>query len=260
MTDLPVQPEAILYPRNLKMVIAYNGAAYHGWQRQLPEVDTVQQRVERALMLVLRHPLHIHGASRTDAGVHAEGQVAHVRTSNLSIPVVGLRRAVNSRLPADIVLRSLQEAPLDFHAQHAVGKTYRYRIHVAPSRPVSLSNQVYCYWRPLDVEPMRDAAKRLFGEHDFRGFASSVETRENTVRTIFRCEVAQVDSEIVVHVQGGGFLYNMVRNIVGTLVEVGRGHWQPEQVDKVLASRNRADAGPTAPPDGLTLVCVHYGA
>ena len=247
--------------RNLKLVIAYNGAAYHGWQRQVAEVDTVQQRVERALMLVLRHPLHVSGASRTDSGVHAEGQVANVRTDNLTIPAVGLRLAVNARLPGDICIRSAADVPTSFHAQHdAIGKTYLYRLHVGPIRPTMLHKQVYYYWRPLDVEPMRDAAARLIGTHDFRGFASSAEVRENTERTIFRCEVAEDGPEISVRVQGDGFLYNMVRNIVGTLVEIGRGRWQPEQIDTILASRSRSDAGPTAPPDGLTLVCVHYGS
>lgn len=245
--------------RNLKLVIAYDGSAYHGWQRQVPEVDTIQQRVEQALRLVLRHPLHVSGASRTDSGVHAEGQVANVRTNNFTIPAVGLRRAVNSRLPADICIRSAQDVPAAFHSQHdAAGKTYRYRLHVGPLRPAQLSRQAYYYWRPLDAAPMRDAACRLIGTHDFRGLASSVETREDTVRTIFRCEVAEDGPEIQVHVQGDGFLYNMVRNLVGTLVEIGRGHWKPERIDTILASRNRSDAGPTAPANGLTLVCVHY--
>ena len=245
--------------RNIKLVIAYNGAAYHGWQRQIEGTDTVQGRVEQALRLVLRHPLHINGASRTDAGVHAQGQVANVRTTNMTIPVVGLRRAVNSRLPGDIVIRSAQDAPAGFHAQHdAVGKTYRYRIHAAAIRPAMLSGQVYFYWRPLDIEPMRQAAYRLLGTHDFRGLASSVETREDTVRTITRCEVAEDEGEVHIHVQGDGFLYNMVRNIVGTLIEIGRGRWQPGQIDTILSTCDRANAGPTAPPDGLTLVCVHY--
>jgi tRNA pseudouridine38-40 synthase len=117
---------------------------------------------------------------------------------------------------------------------------------------------VWHYWKGLSVERMRDAARRLAGTHDFRGLATSAEVRENTVRTIFRCEVADVDDEVHVTVQGDGFLYNMVRNIVGTLCEIGRGYWPPEQIDTILATRQRADAGPTAPPQGLTLMCVHY--
>jgi tRNA pseudouridine38-40 synthase len=245
--------------RNIKLVIAYNGAAYHGWQRQAEGVDTIQKRIEEAAARVLCERLELRGAGRTDAGVHAAGQVANFRTTNFSVPLVGLRRAMNARLPDDIVILSAQEAPDDFDAtRSAVGKTYQYRIYVSPIRPVMLHKQAYHYWRPLDAEPMRRAGTRLIGTHDFRGFASSAEPRENTVRTIFRCDVQEEGPEIRVAVQGNGFLYNMVRNIVGTLVEVGRGHWEPEHIDRILLSRDRRDAGPTAPPDGLTLLCVHY--
>jgi len=245
--------------RNIKLVIAYNGAAYHGWQRQEPHLPTIQQSVEAAAVRVVGHPVTVFGAGRTDAGVHAEGQVANFRTSNLSVPLRGLRRAMNARLPRDIAIRSAAEVADDFHASRsAVGKTYRYRLWVAPQRPVHLAGLVYHYWRALDLVPMRDAARRLLGTHDFVGFATSAEERENTVRTIFGCEVAEAAGEVLVTVRGDGFLYNMVRNIVGTLIEIGRGRWGPEQVDTVLASLDRRDAGPTAPPDGLSLVCVHY--
>jgi tRNA pseudouridine38-40 synthase len=245
--------------RNIKLVVAYNGAAYHGWQRQLPGFDTVQEQIEQALCRVVRHPLTVSGASRTDAGVHATGQVANFFTTNFAIPLAGLRLAMNSRLPRDIAVLSAGEASEDFHASRcATGKTYRYRIHVAPTRPVELAGQVYHYWRSLEVEPMRQAAARIVGRHDFRGFTTTMEVRENTVRTVFRCEVAEAGREIHVTVQGDGFLYNMVRNIVGTLIEVGRGHWGPQRIDQIIQSRDRGLAGPTAPPEGLTLVCVHY--
>ena len=245
--------------RNIKLVIAYNGAAYHGWQRQSRGLPTIQQCVEEAATHVVRHPVVVFGAGRTDAGVHAEGQVANFYTTNLAIPLAGLRRAMNSALPRDIAIRSAAEVPDDFHAaRSAIGKTYRYRICVAPQRPVALAGLVYHFWRALEIEPMRDAARRLLGRHDFVGFATSAERREDTVRTIFRCEVAEAQDEVHVTVQGDGFLYNMVRNIAGTLIEIGRGRFDPEQIDKVLASRDRRDAGPTAPPDGLYLLCVHY--
>ncbi len=245
--------------RNIKLVIAYNGAAYHGWQRQADGIDTVQQRVEEAASKVVGHPVTVSGSGRTDAGVHAAGQVANFHTTNLSIPLRGLRRAMNSRLPRDIAICSAEEVAEDFHASRsAVAKTYRYRVYVAPMRPVELCGQVWHYWRSLDAERMREGAVRLIGEHDFRGLATSAETRENTVRTIYRCEVAQADSEIVISVTGSGFLYNMVRNIVGTLVEIGRSRWGAEQIDVILASRDRRDAGPTAPPDGLSLMSVEY--
>ena len=245
--------------RNIKLVIAYNGRAYHGWQRQADGIDTVQLRIEQAALAVLRHPVVVFGAGRTDAGVHAEGQVANLYTTNFSVPLVGLRRAMNSRLPEDIAVRSAVEVPEQFHASRsAAGKTYRYRIHVAPQRPVELCGLVYHYWRALDAARMAAGASRLLGTHDFRGLATSAEIRENTVRTIRRCEVSSEGAEIIVSVEGDGFLYNMVRNIVGTLVEIGRGHWQADQIDRILESRDRRDAGPTAPPDGLSLVCVHY--
>ena len=245
--------------RNLKLVIAYNGAAYHGWQRQGGGIDTVQERIEYTAARVVRHPVAVRGAGRTDAGVHAEGQVANFHTTNMTVPLVGMRRAINSRLPKDIAVRSINVVPGRFDAlRSAVGKTYRYRIHLAPHRPVHLAGLVYHYWRALEIEPMQAAAARLVGEHDFRGFASSGDERETTVRTIYRCEVCELDGEIQVTVQGGGFLYHMVRNIVGTLIEIGRGHWTPDRIEKILASRNRSDAGPTAPPDGLYMLCVHY--
>ena len=246
-------------PRNIKLVIAYNGAAYHGWQRQADGIDTVQLRVEQAAIAVVRHPLHVHGSGRTDAGVHAAGQVANFHTSNTTVPLEGLRRAMNSRLPGDITVRSAAEAPFDFQASiSAVGKTYRYRIHTAPIRESMLHRQVYHYWRPLDVDTMAEAARRLIGTHDFRGLTVSAEKRENTVRTIHRCHVGRVGQEIHVVVQGNGFLYNMVRIITGTLIDIGRGRWSPERIDHILATLNRRDAGPTAPPDGLTLECVYY--
>jgi len=245
--------------RNIKMVIAYNGAAYHGWQRQAAGIDTVQERLEIAARHVVGHRLAIHGAGRTDAGVHATGQVANFQSSNMGIPLGGMRRAINSRLPADIAVRSACEAPEGFQASRsAVGKTYRYRIYTAPVRPVELAAQVLHYWRPLDVELMRAGARRLVGTHDFAGFATSADKRENTVRTICRCEVARTGLEIQVTVRGNGFLYNMVRNIVGTLMDVGRGRWGPRQIDAILLARDRRLGGPCVLPDGLTLVCVHY--
>ncbi len=245
--------------RNVKLVIAYDGGGYHGWQRQVEEIDTVQQRVEQAGARVVGHPVTVFGAGRTDAGVHAEGQVANFHTTNFGIPLEGLRRAMNSRLPGDIVARSAGEVPPDFHASRsAAGKTYRYRIYVAPIRDVMLHKKVYHYIPRLDIERMRGAGVRLVGTHDFRGFATSGEQRENTVRTIFRCDVSEAGPEIHVFVTGDGFLYNMVRNIVGTLIEIGRGRWEPERIDEVLTSRDRKLAGPTAPPDGLSLLCVHY--
>ncbi len=245
--------------RNIKLVIAYDGQAYHGWQRQEPHIPTVQQCIEHAAARVVGHPVTVLGAGRTDAGVHAEGQAGNFLTTNLSIPLRGLRRALNAKLPRDIAIRSAVGVPEGFHASRsATGKTYRYRIHVAPQRPAGLAGRVYHFWQALDVAVMRAAARRLVGTHDFVGFATSAEERQDTRRTIFRCEVAEAGAELHVTVRGDGFLYNMVRNIVGTLIEIGRGRWGAQRIDRVLTGRDRRDAGPTAPPDGLYLVCVHY--
>jgi tRNA pseudouridine38-40 synthase len=245
--------------RNIKLVIAYDGSAYHGWQRQAPGIDTVQERIEQAACRVVGHPVSLHGAGRTDAGVHAQGQVANFHTSHPTIPLRGLRRAINSRLPDDIFLRSADEVPPAFHASRsAAGKTYRYRIYAAADRPVMLARQVWHHWRPMDVDRMRAGARRLVGTHDVRGLATSSDPRDDTVRTVFACDVAPAGQEVHVTVQGDGFLYNMVRNIVGTLVEIGRGRFGPEQIDRILARRDRRLAGPTAPAAGLTMLCVHY--
>jgi tRNA pseudouridine38-40 synthase len=245
--------------RNIKLVIAYDGTRYHGWQRQSDGIETVQGRLEHVAKRILGHPLALNGAGRTDAGVHAAGQVANVRTTNLSIPVGNFRRALDSKTPPDIAVLSAEEVPDEFHASmSAVGKTYRYRIHVGAVKPALNSHLVYHYMRPLDVERMASAGRRVLGEHDFRGFAFAAERRENTVRTITRCHVTAAGDEIHVTVRGTGFLYKMVRNLVGTLLEIGRGRWDESQIDTILTTRQRIYAGPTAPPMGLCLMNVEY--
>ena len=246
--------------RNIKLIVAYNGSAYHGWQRQAKHLPTVQQSIETIATRVMGHRVVLHGAGRTDTGVHAEGQVANFRSPNLEIPLAGMCRAINARLPEDILIRSATEVPMNFHSSlSATGKTYRYRLFVGPDRPVALVGQVYHYVRrPLDIAAMAAAGREFIGAHDFRALATSAEKRDNTVRTVFRCEVAPVGQEIHITVQGNGFLHNMVRNIVGTLVEVGRGRWSPREMQGILATLDRAEAGPTAPAGGLTMVCVHY--
>lgn len=247
--------------RNIKLVIAYRGTNYHGWQRQAEGLSTVQQAVETAAARVLGERVNVNGASRTDAGVHAAGQVANMKTTNVAIPLENLRRAMDGKVGDDIAIRSAEPAEPDFQASRsAVGKTYLYRIYVSPSKPVMLSDQVCLCRPPLDVERMRRAAMRLLGEHDFGGFASVADDRESTVRTLFRCEVVETDDEVRLRVTGDGFLYHMVRNIAGTLIEIGRGRWEPERIDEILSSCDRRRAGPTAPAEGLTLLCVHYGS
>ena len=262
MTDAPgnFSGEDHLPPRrNVKLIIAYDGWAYHGWQRQTQDLDTVQMRIEQAAARATGHPVVVFGAGRTDAGVHATGQVANFYTTNLSIPLPSLRRAINARLPCDIAVRSVEQVNPYFHASRwAIGKTYRYRIYVAPDRSVALARQVFDCWPKLNVAAMRAAAERLLGWHDFRGLASKAEKRRDTVRHVWRCDVTETGPEILVTVEGNAFLYNMVRNIVGTLMEIGRGYWPPRQIDRILATCDRRLAGPTAPARGLSLVAVHY--
>jgi tRNA pseudouridine38-40 synthase len=247
--------------RTLKLVLAYDGTDFHGWQRQAG-VRTVQQDLEDVLRRVLRHPLSVAGASRTDAGVHARGQVARVVTS-APIPVYNLWRALGHHLPPDVALVHASVAAPAFHpARDARAKLYRYRIFNAPQRPVEELAGRYAWhmWYPLDLDRLRAAAATLVGTHDFAAFASQGSPRASTVRTVRRIGIRRCIHEVLVDVEGDGFLYNQVRNMVGTLVEVGRGHWAPERMRDILAGRDRRLAGPTAPAHGLCLQWVCYAA
>ena len=245
--------------RNIRFLIAYDGTDFHGWQTQ-PEMRTVQEVIEQASRRVTRQQVGLNAAGRTDAGVHAAGQQANFETA-CEIPLPNLRKAIGSRLPKDVSLLHVSEVPLGFRcSQDAVSKLYRYRIYNATHRPVQEHIQRYTYhfWNNLDLDRMRDAAARLVGTHDFAGLASKGSERETTVRTILRADVSRRFEEVHVDVEGTGFLYNQVRNIVGTLLEIGRGHWGPERIDEILAARDRALAGPTAPARGLCLQWVKY--
>jgi tRNA pseudouridine38-40 synthase len=245
--------------RNLKLTIAYDGTDFHGWQRQ-PTVRTVQEDLEEVARRVIRQHVDVVGASRTDAGVHAQGQVAHLHTTT-EIPARNLRRAIAHRLPEDMTVVHLADVPLEFHAtQHALAKLYRYRIHNDVHRPVEwhAARHAWHIWWPLDVVRMQAAADLLVGTHDFAAFASAGCKRATTVRTLHRIHVRRHYNSIVIDVEGGGFLYNQVRNMVGTLVEVARGHWPPERVGDVLASCDRRQAGPTAAAHGLCLQWIQY--
>jgi tRNA pseudouridine38-40 synthase len=246
--------------RNIKLTLAYDGTGFHGWQAQ-PGLRTVQGAVTEVARRIFREPVGVVGASRTDAGVHARGQVAHVRTDT-AIPVQNLRRALGHRLPEDIALLDAVEAPLDFHAiRDARRKLYRYTIYNSEQRPCvdGRRHRTWHVWWPLDVDALAEAAALLVGTHDFTSFASAGSNpRESNVRTILRVDCRRAGRELTIDIEGTGFLYNQVRNMVGTLVEVGRGHWRPERVRDILAARDRAAAGPTAPPQGLCLEWIHY--
>lgn len=246
-----------------KLTIRYDGSGFHGWQEQVPAdappLRTVQQVVRQAVQEVARQPVEVTGASRTDTGVHAEGQVAHF-DAELSVPIERLALAINARLPDDVEIATAEIAPDGFHAiRGAVDKQYRYRIWNTRRRPLGHRAMVYHCWMDLDRDTMHDAAQRLIGEHDFESFTNAGHGRLSTVREIFDCGVERGPGpELHVVVRGSGFLYNMVRIIVGTLIEVGRGHWPPEYVDQLLREPNRQDAGPTVPPNGLCLEWIKY--
>lgn len=260
-----------------RLTIAYDGSAFHGWQKQTPPPGrgepprTVAGELEPLLARLLRQPITLVGASRTDAGVHAMGQVAHFDASEMRVPVERLAEAINSRLPKDIEVRVAERVADDFHAtRDARCKQYRYRLWNATHRPLAMRHTVYHHWAGLDIDRMNDAAGRLVGTHDFEGLAAAGHGRASTVRTIFDCHVemksldllsvGSVDAGRLVEivVQGDGFLYNMVRILAGTLVEVGRGRFEPQQVDRILETADRREAGPTLPPDGLCLEWIRY--
>jgi len=275
--------------RNIKLTVVYDGSAYHGWQIQ-PGLRTIQGVLTEAIGKLIGGEVRVFGASRTDAGVSAVGQVALVQIDS-AIPVENLARAITGRLPADIAVAEAVEVPQGFDLIGAVkSKLYRYTIFTGQLRPVLQIR--HCWHLPtrLDVTAMAEAAKMLVGKKDFKSFASAADKRENSVRTIFRCDVnsscvvrdascekktqefatdihnteyavrnTQYENDwVYVDVEGDGFLYNMVRNIVGTLVEVGIGRMPSEKIAEILEAKNRTAAGPIAPAAGLCLMCVKY--
>jgi tRNA pseudouridine38-40 synthase len=243
--------------RKLKLVIHYDGTAYHGWARQ-PGMPTLQGAIESAFEKLCGQTIEVTGSSRTDAGVHALGQVAHATLTDCPVPTENFLNALNNLLPTDITIADVQNVPDDFDAiSDTVQKRYDYLINTCPVRPVLARNQ---WHRPghLHVEKMAAAAKLLVGKHDYKSFASAADQRESSVRTITQCSVEENGDIINISVQADGFLYNMVRNIVGTLVEIGRGRWQPENICLILAAKDRRTAGPTAPACGLCLMKIDY--
>jgi tRNA pseudouridine38-40 synthase len=253
MIDPAMMEEA---PRNIKLTIEYDGSAYHGWQRQA-NAATVQEVLEDAMAGLVGHPVTLYGSGRTDAGVHALGQVANFRTTS-TIPTERFHLAINGAIPRDIAVLSAEDVPDDFHARYsATGKTYRYTIVCRPVRPAVGAAFVHWVRSPLDADRMAEAAACFVGEHDFAAFETESKG-EGTVRTVTRADVERVGDRILYTVSANGFLYNMVRAMVGTLIEVGLGKREPADVARLLESRDRAQAGPTAPPGGLCLLEVTY--
>jgi tRNA pseudouridine38-40 synthase len=247
-------------PRNLKLTVQYDGTAYVGWQRQAAGVS-IQGLLEEALEPIDGGPVTVHGAGRTDAGVHAMAQVASV-VLNAGLSESTLTRALNAVLPADVRVLAVEEADAEFHARFsALTKTYEYRIVNAPIVSAFLHRYVWHVAQPLDIEAMRTAAGPLVGRHDFAGFQGAGSEVATTERTVLELDVedgAGFDLPLVLRITGDGFLRHMVRNIAGTLVEVGIGRWDPWRLLTILDSRDRRQAGPTAPAQGLFLTHVAY--
>lgn len=250
--------------RNLKLIIAYDGAEFHGWQVQ-PGVPTIQGALNDVASQITQEKIFVHGASRTDAGVHALGQVAHFKTRSL-IPAEEFQRALNALLPPSIRIVAAEEVGPDFHARwQAQAKTYRYRIYRGAVLPPFEHRRALHYSGPLDEGAMSAAAREFQGEHDFETFTASSGSEDDdrdrsSVRVIYSSEIIREPErdEIVYIVRGQSFLRYMVRKIVGTLLEVGKGRLAPAGIRELLAARDRSRSGPTVPAEGLYLVSLEY--
>lgn len=243
---------------NYKLTIQYDGSRYDGWQRQRSTDNTIQGKLEGILSRLAEEPVELHGAGRTDAGVHAEGQTASVKLSGSRDPAQ-VMEYLNRYLPEDIAVIAAEAVPERFHARlSAVGKVYRYDVRLGAVPDVFRRRYQYRVEEPLDTAAMRAAAAALIGTHDFRAFCSNQRTKKSTVRTISAIDIVQDGAELSITYRGDGFLYHMVRILTGTLLEVGQGLRAPGEMETILASRSRALAGKTAPAQGLTLVEVRY--
>ncbi len=250
--------------RNIKLTIAYDGSEFHGWQFQLG-VATIQGALNDALRKITQEKITVHGASRTDAGVHALGQVAHFKTQS-SLSAVEFQRALNALLPPAIRIVSAEEVGHEFHARwQALGKTYRYRIYRGRVLPPFEYRRALHYPWPLDEEAMAAAARLFEGEHDFTSFAASAGSEEDDrdremIRVIHSSEIVREPNreEIAYVIRGQSFLRYMVRKIVGTLLEVGKGRLAPDEIPELFEARDRSRSGPTVPPEGLYLVSLEH--
>jgi len=243
--------------KRVRLVVAYDGTNYHGWQIQKNGI-TIESELNRCLTDLLKEPIEVIGASRTDSGVHALGNIAVFDTTS-RMPAEKFSYALNQRLPEDIRIQRSEEVAINWHPRHCESrKTYEYRIYRGEfPMPVKRLYSLFSYHK-YDVERMQEAADYLEGEHDFKSFCQTGAQVETTVRTIYSVEVEEQGPELVIRVCGNGFLYNMVRIIAGTLLEVGQGKREPKDICKILEARDRAVAGPTAPAHGLMLMKYEF--
>ena len=242
--------------RNIKITIQYNGKNYCGWQKQ-NNSPGIQGTIEKAIFDITREEVKITGSGRTDAGVHALGQVANFKT-NSQIPVDRIPNALNAKLPKDISIVKAEDVDEDFHSRYsAKKKTYRYQVYNSLYRSPIYADISYPVKYDLDIDKMKKEAKSLIGTYDFKGFMSSGSSVIDTVRTIYNIEVSKSEDLIIIEIEGNGFLYNMVRIIAGTLVDIGRGRIA-EKMSTIIESKSRSMAGHTAPAHGLFLKKVDY--
>lgn len=243
--------------RRIKLVISYDGTNYHGWQIQ-PNVVTVEGIINEALRSLLKEEITVIGASRTDAGVHAYGNVA-VFDTETRIPAEKIALALNPYLPEDIRVQSSAQVPDDFHPRHCDSvKTYEYHIlNRSIPMPTERLYSYHFHWN-LDLERMQQGANYLVGEHDFKSFCSAKTQVIETVRTIYSLDIWKEQDMVKLRISGNGFLYNMVRIITGTLLQVGTGYYKPEDIKEMLEKKDRTAAGACAPANGLRLVGISY--
>ena len=244
--------------RNFKLTLAYDGTRYRGWQRQGNTPDTIQSKLENLLGRLLGQDVEVHGSGRTDAGVHAAGQVASFR-ADTDMDCSALLKAVREYLPEDIGALSLEEAPARFHARlSAKEKTYVYRVWNSDVPCVFERRYVYIYPAPLDTDAMRRAAEDLPGRHDFSAFSSGKKKGRSAERALRSVRIERVGEELRITYTGDGFLYNMARILTGTLLEIGSGERPADDIGRIFQSRSRTEAGFTAPAKGLCLMSVRY--
>lgn len=242
--------------RNIKLTIEYDGANYAGWQCQ--RVKTIQATIEKAIKKIIHERVKLIGSGRTDAGVAALAQVANFKT-NSDLPAWKIVRALNAVLPDDIAVIKAEEAGLDFHSCFsAKSKVYRYTILNRPYKSALLRDRAYHIRYPLNLRLMQKEARALLGRHNFKSFQASDKKERTSVRTIKRLKLRRDGNLIHIDIEADGFLYNMVRNIAGTLIEIGRGKLPPGSLHRIISAKNRRLAGPTAPPKGLCLLEVKY--
>ncbi len=245
--------------KNYKVKMAYDGSAYHGFQRQ-DNALSVQEVVEKALEMLFLQKITIFGCSRTDTGVHAnEYYFSFQPDKDINIDPRGIIFGLNSKLPDDIAILSCEEVDESFHARYdCIGKEYKYLIHNSEIKDPFMRTRIYKYWYPIDEGLLDRAAKHFVGTHDFRSFCSSADEKENTVRTIHKFDVERDGDKIIMTVSGDGFLYNMVRIMVGTLLFVNEGKIDESEIPEILEKRDRKFAGRTACANGLYLNKVYY--